>query len=228
LKPYAGLVNWVISSFFKIVCRVDITDLKNVPMQGPLILALNHVNSLEVPIVRPSLHPREVIGLTKKENYDSKFFKFLFEVWGTIPIERDSVDRAAVQACLKVLSERKILAVAPEGTRSGDGCLQPGKPGIVLLAVSSGAPILPAAFWGGENFQDDWKHLRRPHFQLRVGKPFLVDTHREGMSKDVRQRITDEIMFKLAELLPDQYQGAYCHPEREKYQYLKNVSDTME
>lgn len=221
MKPYAGALNWVLRHFFALLCRQDIADLNQVPMRGPLILVANHVNILEIPILRANLHPRDVIGLTKAENYDNPLFNFLFNAWGGIPIERGVVDRAALQACLDALAAGKILAFAPEGTRSGDGRLQPGKPGIVALAARSGAPLLPVVYWGGEEFWQHIRRLRRPPFHVRVGRPFCVETHGEALSRDVRQRITDEVMFKLAELLPEKYRGAYAGVEGEEYRYLE-------
>lgn len=224
MKPYAGAVNWVLRNFFGILCRLDLAALEKVPMKGPLILVANHVNFLEAPVVRSSLHPRDIVALTKVQSYDNLLFNFLFNTWGGIPIERGVVDRTALQACYDVLAAGKMLAVTPEGTRSGDGKLLPGKPGITLLAVRSGVPILPIAYWGAENFWDNLKHLRRTPFHVAVGRPFMVDTGGEGLSKDVRQRIADEIMLKIAELLPEQYRGAYPHPEHETYTFLRDVT----
>lgn len=223
MKPYAGIVNWVLQAFFRVICRLDIAALNRVPHQGPLILVANHVSFLEVPIVRASLHPRSVIGLTKAQTYKNPLFNFLFNVWGGIPIERGTIDRTALKACRDTLAAGNILAVLPEGTRSGDGRLQQGKPGIVLLAAQTSAPLLPVTCWGAEHFWDNLRHFRRTPFHVCVGRPFVVDTQGEGLSKEVRQRITDEIMFKLAELLPEQYRGVYPNPEQVIYRYLKEV-----
>ncbi|MGE5223153.1 MAG: lysophospholipid acyltransferase family protein [Omnitrophica WOR_2 bacterium] len=223
MKPYEGAVDWVLLKFFGILCRLDIAELNNVPSQGPFILVGNHVNFLEVPVIRAGLYPRDVIGLAKAEAYDNPLTNFLFKTWGSISIERGTVDRTALKACSLALAQGKILAVAPEGTRSGDGNLLPGKPGITLIAVHSGVSLVPVSYWGAEQFWDNLKHFRRTPFHVRVGRPFVIDTHGEGLSKEMRQRITDEIMFKLAELLPEQYRGAYPHPEREVYQYLREL-----
>jgi 1-acyl-sn-glycerol-3-phosphate acyltransferase len=216
-------VNWVLRAFFGALCRLDTSALEQVPMQGPLILVANHVNFLEAPVIRASLHPRDIVALTKTQTYNNLLFKFLFNAWGGIPIERGVVDRSALQACKDALAQGKILALTPEGTRSGSGKLQQGKPGAVLLAVRSGAPLLPVAFWGGEHFWENVKHFRRTPFHVRVGQPFVIETRGEALSKDVRQRIADEIMFKLAALLPEQYHGIYPHPEQETYRYLQDV-----
>ncbi len=223
MKPYEGIVNWVVQAVFGILCRLDIAELEKIPMQGPLILFGNHINFLDVPVIRPRLYPRDIVGLAKVESYKNPLLNFLFNIWGGIPIERGTVDRTALKACLQALAEGKFLALSPEGTRSGDGKLQPAKTGIVLLAMRSGVPLLPAAYWGAEGFWDNLKHFRRTPFHVCVGKPFVVDTRGESLSKEVRQRIADEIMFKVAELLPEQYHGVYAHPERETYQYLRDI-----
>jgi 1-acyl-sn-glycerol-3-phosphate acyltransferase len=217
------VVNWVLRAFFSILCRLDTAELNKVPMKGPLILVSNHVNFLEVPVLRARLHPRDIIALTKTQSYNNPILSFLFNTWGGIPIERGTVDRTALQVCINTLAEGKLLAVAPEGTRSGDGRLLPGKSGIVSLAVRSGAPLLPMSCWGGEHFWENLRHFRRTPFHVCVGRPFVVETDGKGLSRDVRQRIVDEIMFRLAELLPEQYHGAYPHPEREGYQYLRDA-----
>lgn len=222
MKPNAGAVNALLRAVFGAACRLDVADLRSVPNRGPFILAANHVNFLEAPILRAHLHPRDIVALTKVQSYKNPLFNFLFNTWGGIPIERGTVDRAALQACAEALAAEKILAVAPEGTRSGSGKLLPGKPGIVLLAARSSAPIIPLACWGAEHFWHNLKRLRRTPFHVRVGQPFVVDTRGEALSRDVRQRIADEIMFKIAELLPEQYHGAYPHPERETYRYLRS------
>jgi 1-acyl-sn-glycerol-3-phosphate acyltransferase len=220
VKPYAGAVNALLRAFFSVPCQLDTGAMRAIPLRGPLILVANHVNFLEVPVTRACLHPRDVIGLTKAQTLQNPLFNFLFRTWGAIPIERGTVDRAALQACTEALAAGKILAVMPEGTRSGDGRLLPGKPGITLLAARSGAPLLPVGLWGAEHFWQNVQQLRRTPFHVRVGQPFRVDTRGEALSRDVRQRIADEIMFKIAELLPEPYRGAYPHPEQEAYRYL--------
>jgi 1-acyl-sn-glycerol-3-phosphate acyltransferase len=223
LNGYTGLINPVLRAISGMLCRLDVAQLSKIPTQGPLILVANHVNFLEVPIIRTRLHPRDITGLTKAQTFDNPLLNFLFKTWGSIPIERDSVDRTALKACLDALNEGRILAIAPEGTRSGDGRLLPGKAGIVLLAVYSRVPLLPMVFWGGERFWDNLKRVRRTQFHVSVGQPFVIDTGGESLSRAVRQRITDEIMFKLAELLPEQYRGAYPQPEQVQYKYLRNL-----
>jgi 1-acyl-sn-glycerol-3-phosphate acyltransferase len=188
-------------------------------MRGPLILVFNHINSLEVPLLHAHLQPRRMIGLAKIETWDNKIMGWLFDLWEAIPIRRGEADLQALRRCLASLSAGDILGVAPEGTRSYDGKLLCGKPGIVLIALHSGAPILPIVHWGGENFLHNLKHLKRTDFHIRVGKPFSLDTRGEKVTRKIRQAMADEIMYQIAILMPEKYRGQYadCNPFPQNY-----------
>ena len=200
-------------------CRIDAPDLKRVPYHGPLILAVNHINSLEVPLLVAQLSPRRVIGLAKIETWDNGFMGWLFDLFEAIPIRRGEVDLEAIRCCLTTLSGGDILAVAPEGKRSYDGKLLNGLPGVVLIALHSGAPILPVAHWGGEAFPQNIKLLKRTDFHIRVGKPFTLEAKGEKVIGKNRQTMADEIMYQIAVLMPGEYRGKYgeCDPPPQKY-----------
>jgi 1-acyl-sn-glycerol-3-phosphate acyltransferase len=149
------------------------------------------------------------VGLAKAESWKNPLLGWLFNLWGAIPVRRGETDLAALRKCLGVLRDGGILVVAPEGTRSRHGCLQRGHPGVVALALRSGAPILPLAFYGGEALKRNAKRLRRTPFHVMVGEPFHLSV--EGrVTQAVRQDLTDKIMYKLAALLPPEYRGEYA------------------
>jgi hypothetical protein len=78
------------------------------------------------------------------------------------------------------------------------------------LALRSGAPLLPLVFWGGERFWDNLPRLRRTDFYTSVGQPFTLDTGGVKITSQVRQAMTDEIMYQMAALLPPVYRGVYA------------------
>ena len=192
------------------LCRIEKDELDKIPANGPLILAMNHIGSLEVPLLRSHVQPRRVISLAKIETWDNKFIGWLFDVWGSIPIRRGEVDLWALRKCLHCLSAGDILGVAPKGTRSQDGKLLCGRPGIVLIGLHSGAPIIPVVHWGVENFPENVKHLKRTDFHIRVGKPFTLDAKGEKVNGKVCQEMVDEIMYQIANLMPEEYRGKYA------------------
>ena len=202
-----------------IMCRIDRDELAKVPWNGPLILAANHISSLEVPLLFAYLQPRKTVGLAKIETWDSKFMGWIFDLWDSIPIRRGEVDRDAIRYCLETLKAGNILAVAPEGTRSFDGKLLDGQPGIVMIALMSGAPILPVVHWGGEDFPKNFKRLKRTDFHIRVGKPFTLDAKGERVNSEIRQEMVNEIMCQMAMLMPEKYRGQYanCGTAPQKY-----------
>ncbi|HEX7432508.1 MAG TPA: lysophospholipid acyltransferase family protein [Anaerolineaceae bacterium] len=214
------VVNWVLRRFFQTICRIDVAELRKVPTQGPLILVGNHINFLEAPILLPHLDNPCVTGIAKKESWDNPLFNFLFNQWNIIPIDREGIDREAFRQSIEALAQGKILAISPEGTRSKDGHLLPGKPGVVALALRSNAPLIPIAFYGHENFWPNLKRLRRTDFHVALGKPFRLDTGRESLSREGRQAATDEIMYKIAELLPERYRGNYPQVGKIQYKYV--------
>ncbi|MEE9615550.1 MAG: lysophospholipid acyltransferase family protein, partial [Anaerolineae bacterium] len=117
--------------------------------------------------------------------------------------------------------EGRILAMAPEGTRSGDGHLQQGRPGIALLALRSGAPVLLIVCHGGESFWDNLPRLRRTDFHIVVGQPFYLDAGGVKVTRQVRQQIADEVMYQIAALLPPPYRGVYSDLAAATETYLR-------
>jgi 1-acyl-sn-glycerol-3-phosphate acyltransferase len=203
-------------------CRVDDQELRRVPQRGPLLLVCNHVNFLEVPLLLSHLQPRQVTGFAKAETWDSPMMGLLFDIWGAIPLRRGQADVTAIRRVLEALDQGMIVAIAPEGTRSGDGCLRRAKPGIGLLAAHSRAPILPVAYYGHERIWSNLQRLRRTDFHIRVG-PLLRVRSNGRWSAEQRQALADEIMTQIAALLPEEYRGPYASPPTGQPSFLEPV-----
>lgn len=215
------IVNTTLKGITRIICRVDDRQLARVPPQGPLILVANHVNFLEIPIVYTHLMPRPVTGFAKAETWDNPALKPLFDLWKAIPIRRGEADREAMRLAIQFLQRGGILAIAPEGTRSGTGILQRGHPGVVMLALLSGAPMLPLVYYGGERFRHNIKRLQRTDFSISIGRPFILKSEGNKIGRVERQLMTDEIMYQLAALLPPEYRGYYSNLEAASQKYIK-------
>ena len=207
-----------------LLCRVDAAELERVPEQGPLILVGNHVNFLEVPVVYTRLRPRPMAVLVKAQSWAHPFLGLFFKIFGgrnAIPLRIGEADRQALQRGMAALEAGQILVVAPEGTRSGDGRLQQGHPGVVSLALHCGAPILPIAYHGSERFWHNLLRLRRTDFIIRVGHPFYLEPGSVRVTREVRQQMADEIMYQMAALLPPAYRGAYANLEAGTEAFLR-------
>jgi len=214
------IVNSTIKGLTHIICRVEDSQLAHVPARGPLILVANHINFLEVPIVYTHLMPRQVTGFAKAETWDNPALRPLFNFWRAIPLKRGEADIEAMRRANHFLQSGGILAIAPEGTRSGNGQLKRGYPGVVTLALMSGAPLLPMAYYGSERFRHNIRRLQRTDFCISIGRPFVLKVDSAKSNRQVRQEITDEIMFQLAALLPAEYRGYYSNLEKASERYL--------
>jgi len=214
------LTNSALHSLTSLMCRVDAAQLERIPEQGPLILVANHVNFLEIPVLYTRLGTRQIAVFTKVETWDSLLIRSLFDLSRAIPVRRGEADTTAFRRAAQVLETGHILAVAPEGTRSGDGRLQRGHPGVVMLALRARAPLLPMAYYGGERLRHNLPRLKRTDFRVVVGQPFYL--HAEGtMTRETRQQIADEIMYQIAALLPPAYRGHYSNLSAATEQYLR-------
>ena len=220
------IVNGVIKLVLRILCRVDVSEVDKLPLKGPYLLVVNHINFLDIPVLYLYLLPRRVTALVKKETWDKPLHGFLGNLWRAIPVRRGIVDTKSMQLCLEYLSEGGILFVAPEGTRSSDGRLRKGKGGIVPLAIRAGVPVYPVTHYGGENFWNNIKHWRRTDITIQVGQPFYIKTGNLSVTSRIRKEITEQVMLKIAELLPEEYRGVYKDTSRRKESpYIKAIAD---
>lgn len=206
-----------------ILCRIDAADIRKIPARGPLIVYSNHTGSLEVPMLYELLYPRPATGWAKVESWDTPFLNWLFSLWNIIPVRRGEVDMGALRKALQALQAGYIFGLAPEGTRSRTGKLIRARAGAVTLATLSGAPLYPIAHWGGENFMENLRRLKRTDFHLRVGDPFRIETDGKKISGEMRQEIADEMMIRLALLMPPEYRGEYADVDG-RPKYLKSLA----
>lgn len=205
------LLNAVLRILFKILLKLEIVGLENVPSQGPLILMINHINFLD-PVLTVGLMPRPVTAFAKIETLGYPLLGFFIRIYGVVPVRRGEVDRRALRQAIETLARGEAFLVAPEGTRSHHGRLQPARDGIAYIALRTGATILPVAIWGQERFLANLKRLRRTPIHIRIGKPFHF-VPGTG-SRDELRAMTREAMYQLATLLPPQYRGVYSDLEK--------------
>ncbi len=213
------LINPPIKAILSTFLKVDSSEVASIPMEGPLIIATNHINSLDAPVGFSHLHPRPLTAFVKTETWDNLFFKFLFTAWDAIPIKRGEVDFTAFRLAEEALAQKKIVIVAPEGTRSKHGRLNQGYPGIALLAIRSGAPILPVVFYGNENIKE-LKLGKRTDMVIKVGKPFKIQLNGRALDRENRLQMTNEIMYEIARILPEENRGVYSDLTKTKNEFL--------
>jgi len=220
------IAHWVITYGCKlglvIMCRIHKENWESVPREGPLITITNHTGMLEAPMMYTQLQPRpKLTALAKIESWDNWFLKMVFNLWEIIPIRRGEADREALRKSLEMIEQGYIFGMSPEGTRSKNGTLLRAHSGVAVLALKTGAPLLPIVHWGGEDFSKNLKRRRRTDFFIRVGKPFRLDAGGGHVTQEIRQQMADEMMYQVAKLLPEKYRGEYTDLENATEKYLR-------
>jgi 1-acyl-sn-glycerol-3-phosphate acyltransferase len=206
------LVRGVVKVLVRILLRVTILGIENVPAAGPFLFTPNHLSQIDTPLCLAAI-PRQMRVFAAEKYKRNPFLYVLFETMGCIWVRQFEADHEALREALHHLRKGGALGIAPEGTRSREThALLRGRGGASLLASRSEAPILPVGIWGTENVIRDWKHLRRGMVTIRIGKPYRLEVSPRAKVKEL-DSATDDLMCAIAALLPPQYRGEYAaHP----------------
>ena len=191
--------------------------IDDIPKQGPVILAANHVSNVDGVLLAGWVLPRltrQVQWLGKREMFDVPVMGQVIRAYGVHPVERSGADIEAFRMAEGILEAGHVLLLFPEGTRSRDGALQTPRDGLALLALRTDATIVPI---GLSDTNRLWPRGRKPrfwrsgHVTVRVGKPFrLAEELPPDLSrKDAKSQATDLIMRRIAALLPERQRGPY-------------------
>ncbi|MBG0816294.1 1-acyl-sn-glycerol-3-phosphate acyltransferase [Planomonospora sp. ID82291] len=213
------VVKAILAPLLRVVFRPWEEGVENVPREGPVILAGNHLSFADH-FFGALFLPRKVISLGKAEYFTGRGLKGMlsrafFSGVGTVPIDRSGgkASEAAIRTGLRVLREGNVLGIYPEGTRSHDGRLYKGKTGVARLALESRAPVIPWAMVGTYEMMPPGRPLPRLGIRpgVKFGKPLDFSRY-YGMEEDrlVLRAVTDEIMYALMELGGQEYVDKYA------------------
>ena len=203
--------------FARAMSRITVEGaIDEIPHEGPLILAANHASNLDAVVLGSWLMPRlgrRIHWLGKKELFDWPLVGWAAANGGVHPVDRGAADVEAFRLAKRILDEGHILFVFPEGTRSPDGGLQEAQDGVAVLAIRTGAPIVPLAIAGSNRVWPKGQKLPHPggHVTARVGHLFRPT---EELPPDTDRRtakplVTRMIMERIAALLPPSQRGVY-------------------
>jgi 1-acyl-sn-glycerol-3-phosphate acyltransferase len=224
-RPLEDRISWFIRATdtfgrfaWRFFARVETHGLERLRgLEGPVLLVANHVSNADPPLIGSFVTPalgRRIYWLGKQEALDWPVAGAFIRHNAVIGIQRGAADVEAFRAARRVLDEGHVLIVFPEGTRSPTGALQEAKEGTTILALRTGARIVPIGVAGTRPV---WPRGQRlPHFGrrrvvLRVGEPFTISAPGSGAERRAAQvAATNEIMGRIAALLPAAQRGAYA------------------
>jgi len=200
--------------FFALFTRLKITGHDNIPLEGGVILAINHLSIIDAPLIFMLLPRDDATALVADKYKDNLFISIVVNIVNGIWINREEADFQALRVTRAFLKNGGLIGIAPEGTRSTSGELTTAKTGVAYLAYKADVPIVPAAISGTEKAFHDFARLRRPPIRIVFGEPYTLPPLPPRDHSASLQRNTDEIMCRIAALLPQKYRGVYSDHER--------------
>lgn len=208
------LIRWLIRLLLNLIAKVEVIGSENLP-PGAFVIATNHLGMLDVLMLFYAVDRWDVFVPTAEKWEDIPFLRWLGKYLNFVFIDRFNPDLKAMRKIIDLMERGNVLVIAPEGTRSRVETMQEGKPGVSYLAARLHRPIVPVGLAGTEDRSiiNNLKHLRRSHITVRAGEAFTLPPLPKKDRDAALKADTDEIMCRIAALIPPKYRGVYAdHP----------------
>ena len=188
-----------LGTFLRIMFRPRYLDRAKIPVDGPLIVAANHLSHIDPAFVMTAVK-RPISYMSKKEHFDGTVRRLVFKRVGVIPVDRETGGSDALNGAIEVLKEGGAIGIFPEGTRSRDGEMGKGKTGVARLAAATGAAVVPVAIRQTDDVWPVSKRIPRPwrKFFYKFGDPIYFD--HSDVNSDTLRQFTDEVMENIVTL----------------------------
>lgn len=193
------VVRWGLNIIFLGMYRLHVEGREHIPSEGAVIIAPNHKSYFDPPLVGVAIKKRVVHYMAKEELFRNPLFGWTLRQFGTFPVKRGSVDRAAVRQAVKELKSGNALGIFPEGTRIKRSGLGRFHSGMASLALMTGTPVIPVAIVGSA----DMPHKKGP-LAVLIGMPIQVKKQKAG-SEEVEA--LNEAVKKEIQKLTDEYEA---------------------
>ncbi|GGG57474.1 lysophospholipid acyltransferase family protein [Paenibacillus radicis (ex Gao et al. 2016)] len=178
---------------YNVIFRLEAIGKENIPAEGPVVLASNHLSNFDPPTVGIKLK-RKVHYMAKQELFDVPVFGPLIRDLGAFPVKRGGVSKEAIRSAIGLLQQGEVMGIFPEGTRnSAEGAA--AKKGAAMITMRSGATVVPVAIIG------NYKPFRK--MKIIYGKPVDLTAFINDSSPDMLERVTEAIMVRIRQMIKE-------------------------
>jgi 1-acyl-sn-glycerol-3-phosphate acyltransferase len=206
----------VLRAILPLIARIHMNGAENLPSgAAPYLLVFNHIGRLDPPVIYYLLNRNDVIALVA-EKYQRFFWsRWLVNSVDGIFVDRFNTDLSALREVFRRVKNGGVVVLAPEGTRSPTGILDKAWDGASYIAARVGLPVVPVGLTGSDDRQavKRLKRFKRLDVEVRIGEPFILPPLEHQSRSRQLAAYTEEIMCRIAALLPESKRGRYAaHP----------------
>lgn len=204
----------IVRFIMNIIADVEVVGMDKLP-QGNVLIAANHLGRLDTAVLLCVLDREDIIMAIAEKYKNHPLFGAIGRAANGIWLNRFEADFAALREILVRMQKGGVMVIAPEGTRSKTASMQEGKMGVAFLASKSGYPVLPVALTGTEDqgVISNLKRFRKSKIKVVAGDLYYIEIPKGKGRDQAMHDATDEMMCKIAVMLPESYRGVYAeHP----------------
>lgn len=209
-KTLRSIIRFIINA----IADVEVDGWDRLP-EGNVLIAANHLGRMDPALILYVMEREDVIVAVAEKYKNHPLFGAIGRTVDAVWLNRFEADFSALREILARMKKGGIMFIAPEGTRSKTEALQEGKPGAAFLASKSGYPVLPVALIGTEDrvIVENLKRFRKSKIKVVAGDAFYVEAPKGAGREEALKNATEEIMCRIAALLPEKNRGVYAeHP----------------
>ncbi len=208
-----GLVRFFARPFIRLMMKIKVVGLENIPKEGAALLAANHFSWWEPPSMIVSCR-RPIYFIAANDFRWDWRISWIVRLYGTIPVDRTRFEKKTIALALKKLREGRLVGIFPQGGMQ-QTVITDAKPGVMYIAHRSAVPVIPVGISGQINPSSSWMRLRRPSVTVRIGKPYQLPALSETWAEQKKQ-MTDsgnDLMAHIAALVDPAHRGHFAeHP----------------
>lgn len=205
--PVYWSLTYLLRGLLWVVVSWKVTGRENVPREGALIVVSNHLNNADPPILGAGIARRRIRFMAKVELFKMPF-GVIVRLWDAFPVRRFESDIGAMLTAERILKRGGTIGMFPEGHRSRTGYMGELHPGTAMIALRSGATVLPCAMTGTERLKQPLVLAKRPEFRISIGEPIHLEPVRRPTQEQVSE-LTRRIEAAIQAQLPAKYLPPY-------------------
>jgi 1-acyl-sn-glycerol-3-phosphate acyltransferase len=209
--PFYWTCTYLLRFLLTVFISWKVTGRENVPKEGAFIVVSNHRSNVDPPVLGAGIARRRIRFMAKVELFKMPL-GIIIKLWDAFPVRRFDADLGAMLTAERILKHGGAIGMFPEGTRSRSGLLGQFHAGTAVIALHTGATVLPCAMTGTENLTSPIKILKRTRVTVAIGEPIVLEAVRRPTEEQVRE-LTGRIQDAIVALLPESHRRFYTELE---------------